>query len=253
MSIGLHNISRGKSPKPPRIVLIGTEKIGKSTWASQSPSPIFIQIKGETGLDMIDSPKFPTVTKYEELLEVFAALDGEHEYKTVVIDSISTLEPMICDYACRMEGVTTTAKLGGGYGRQEEVLCNYTRQIMDSLDYLRDVHDMGCVLICHTKANPKTFNDPETDPYDTWKVEMRDSIASTFFRWADCILFGTWKRYTKSTDVGQKKIVHATGAGERVLYTEKRPAFTAGNRYGLPFELKFSYSAFADALAASQR
>ena len=253
MAIDLKSISHGKTPKPPRIILVGVEKIGKSTFASQSPSPIFVQVKGETGLDMIEVPKFPPVAKYEELMEVFAALDGEHEFKTVCLDSVSTLEPMICEYACRQEGVTSIAKLGGGYGRQEEVLCTYARQIMDSIDYLRDAHSMGCILICHTKANPKTFNDPETDPYDTWKVEMRDSIASAFFRWADAILFATWKRYTKSTEVGQKKIIHATGAGERVIYTEKRPAFTAGTRYRLPFELNCSYAAFAEALAAAQR
>jgi hypothetical protein len=32
-----------------------------------------------------------------------------------------------------------------------------------------------------------------------------------------------------------------------VMYTEERPAFYAKNRYGLPPELPFSYSAFAEA------
>lgn len=254
MAISLQSISRGKKLSPPRLVLIGTEKIGKSTFASQSPNPIFVQVKGETGLDMIDAPKFPPVSRFEELLETFEALNDNHDFSTVVIDSLTTLEPMIGDYACRQEGVTSIAKLGGGYGHQEAVLCNYARTIMDSLDYLREQRGMGCILICHTKSNPGTFNDPETDPYNTYKVDMRDSIASAFYRWSDAILFGTFKKYTKTTDAGpNKKIVHATGAGERVLYTEKRPAFTAGNRYGLPFELKFSYAAFAEALAATQK
>lgn len=248
--ITLANVTTGKNIKPPRIVLIGVEKIGKSTFGADSPNPIFIQVKGETGLDMIEAPKFAVCSSYEQVLECVAALCNEkHDRKTLCIDSMSTLNPLMIDYACRQENVKSVSKLGGGYGAQEDVLVKHAGELMEAMDFLRDEKGMSCVLIAHIKPNPKTFNDPETDPYDTYKVEMRDSIASAFFRWADAILFATFKKYTKETEGRGKKAVRAIGAGERVLYTEKRPAFHAGNRYGLPFELKFSQAEFAKALA----
>lgn len=250
MVMNLQSITTGKQRKPPRIMLIGVEKIGKSTFGADAPEPIFIQVKGETGLDEIEAAKFPPATSYEEVMEAIGSLcQDEHPYKTLILDSMSTLNPLMIDFACRQENVKSVSKLGGGYGAQEEVLVNHARELMDALDYLREEKGMACILITHIKPNPKTFNDPETDPYDTYKVEMRDSIASAFFRWADAILFATFKKYTKETEgKANKKIVRAVGVGERVMYTEKRPAFHAGNRYSLPFELPFSYASFAKAM-----
>jgi hypothetical protein len=254
MPFDIASIVTSRAQKPPRIILIGGEKVGKSTWAAGAPSPLFIAVKGETGLDNLDVPMIPQpVGSFDELLDVLRALaEQEHDRKTVVIDSITTFEPLLIEHACKIEGVPGVQKLGGGYGAQEGVLVGYARTVMDWLDYLRDVRGLGCILIAHIKPNPKTFNDPETDPYDTYKAEMRDSLASAYYRWADAILFATTKKYTKQIDAaGGKKITHAIGNGERVMYTEKRPAWTAGNRYGLPFELPLSYPAFAAALAAA--
>ena len=57
MSI-LTKIQRGRQPMPPRLVLYGTEGIGKSTFAAQSPHPVFIPT--EDGLSEIDCDRFPS-------------------------------------------------------------------------------------------------------------------------------------------------------------------------------------------------
>ena len=45
---------------------------------------------------------------------------------------------------------------------------------------------------------------------------------------------------TKATDAGfNKKIIKATGSGERVLHLEERPGFVAKNRYGMPPSIAF--------------
>lgn len=53
----LTRIHRGKQPMPPRLVLYGTEGIGKSSFAAQVPRPIFVPT--EDGLDEIVCDKFP--------------------------------------------------------------------------------------------------------------------------------------------------------------------------------------------------
>jgi hypothetical protein len=37
-------LQRGKTPKPPRILIYGTEGVEKTTFGSQAPRPIFIAI-----------------------------------------------------------------------------------------------------------------------------------------------------------------------------------------------------------------
>ncbi|MCC7083536.1 MAG: AAA family ATPase, partial [Pirellulales bacterium] len=83
----LAQIHKGKQPLPPRLVLYGTEGIGKSTFAASAPAPIFIQT--EDGLAEIDCDKFPVAQTLDEVVAALTALHAEsHEYQTVVIDSL---------------------------------------------------------------------------------------------------------------------------------------------------------------------
>ncbi len=46
----LARVQRGRTPKPPRILLYVPERIGKSTFGSQAPKPVFVPI--EDGLNL---------------------------------------------------------------------------------------------------------------------------------------------------------------------------------------------------------
>ena len=60
----LNQLQRGRASKPPRVLCYGVEGVGKSTFGSQTPKPIFIQT--EDGLDEIDCDKFPLSTSYDD-------------------------------------------------------------------------------------------------------------------------------------------------------------------------------------------
>ena len=95
----LSRIQRGRQAMPPRVLLYGTEGIGKSTFGSQAPKPVFIQT--EDGLDEIDTDKFPLATSYEQVVAALADLRNEqHDYETVVIDSLDWLERLVFDKLC---------------------------------------------------------------------------------------------------------------------------------------------------------
>ncbi|MFN6303913.1 MAG: AAA family ATPase, partial [Planctomycetota bacterium] len=53
----LQQVQRGKAHLPPRILVYGTEGVGKSSLAATTPRPIFIQT--EDGLGEIDCDRFP--------------------------------------------------------------------------------------------------------------------------------------------------------------------------------------------------
>lgn len=249
MAVSLDSISKGRARKAPRIVLLGVEKVGKSTTASQAENAIFIPMKGERGIDEIDCAKFPPATTYGELIDTLGLLyREEHEHKTVVIDSASALEPLIWDHACRLNSVDSVEKIGGGFGKWKNETLKFWRDLTDGLDALRDDRNIGSIIIGHVKA--KEFNDPEADPYTQYQFDITDNAANLLYRWADGIFFATFKKaLVQKSDQGfNKKAARATGTGQRVMYTEKRPAHPGGNRYSLPYELPLSWQKFTEAL-----
>jgi hypothetical protein len=81
-------------------------------------------------------------------------------------------------------------------------------------------------------------------------LKLHDSAGALVKEWADTVLFATQKVYTRSTEAAgpTKGKARGTSTGERVMYTEERPAWQAKNRYGLPLELPLSWNAFAEGL-----
>ena len=78
MSNLLDSITTGRQPQPPRIMIYGSEGVGKSTFAASAPKPIFVQT--EDGLSEIDRATFPLCAAYAEVVEQREATRaGEHE------------------------------------------------------------------------------------------------------------------------------------------------------------------------------
>ena len=106
MSFDLTSIKKGVEHKAPRMILLGVEKIGKSTFAAGADNPIFLPIKGEEGVDDLDVAKFPPAETFDDVLAAVTTLiKDEHEYKTFIIDSVSALEPVIWAKLCEEDGV----------------------------------------------------------------------------------------------------------------------------------------------------
>lgn len=57
-------ISSGKITRPQKGVIYGCEGVGKSTFASKFPNPIFMDLEGGTAQLDVSEPKFPLGRKY---------------------------------------------------------------------------------------------------------------------------------------------------------------------------------------------
>ena len=157
MAYDLSSIQQGRADRPPRIMLLGTEKIGKSTFASQFPNPVFIPIKGEEGIDALSCAAFPTVSRFSEIIEALRTLgEQEHDYKTIVIDSTSALEPLIFAQVCEKNNWENIEKAGYGKGYIEAL--SEWRKLQECLDWLRKEKGMASILIGHVVV--RTFHDP---------------------------------------------------------------------------------------------
>ena len=207
----LENIQSGKENKPPRIMIYGSEGVGKSTFGASAPNAIFIQT--EDGLGEIDCRKFPLAHNLSEVLAELTALrDEPHDFQTVVIDSADWLERIIFDEVCREFGVRSIEKADGGYGKGYTHALTHWRKVVNLLQELRDKRGMMVILVAHAKV--ERFEDPENAGFN-----------------------------------GERAIAAPIGAdgGERIIRTVGSPACVAKNRYGLPSEIPLSWQAFIEA------
>jgi hypothetical protein len=248
----LSSIKKGVENRPPRMILLGSAKVGKSTVAGQAPNPIFLPIKGEEGIDALDVSKFPVAETYDDVKEAIRTLiEEEHDFQTLVIDSSSALEPLIWKRVCEEAKVDSIEKVGGGYGKGYTEAVNKWQFLAAGLDAIRE-KGIATIIIGHISTG--TFNDPMTDSYTRYAWDINQKAASLMYRWADCILFANTKTYTKSEEGGfNKKEVKATSSGTRYLYTQERPTHPGGGRgvFGqLPYEIELSYDAWYKAVLA---
>ena len=250
----LASVQRGRTPKPPRILVYGTEGIGKSTFGAQAPRPIFIETEG--GLDEIDCHKFPLAKLYDEVVSSLSELAGQpHDYESVVIDSLDWLERLVWDKLCAESNVNSIEKVDGGYSKGYTHALTYWREIIDHLNVLRNARGMVVLLIAHSKV--ERFEDPESSPYDRYSPRLNKHAAALVSEWCDAVLFATTKIRTQSEDAGfnrKRTIAHAIGkdGGERILRCVGGPSCVAKNRYGITSELPLSWAAFIQALSNNQ-
>ena len=248
----LARIHRGKQPLPPRLILYGTEGIGKSTFASQAPAPIFIQT--EDGLGEIECDKFPLATTLDDVVSSLTALHAEqHDYQSVVIDSLDWLERLIWDELCRQYDVSSIEKVDGGYAKGYTHSLTHWRRVLGLLNRLRTERGMAILCIAHAKV--EELEAPEASAYDRSSPRLHKHACSLVCEWADAVLFATRKIRVQSEDAGfnrKRGVAFALGkdGGERVIRTIGGPSCVAKNRFSLPEELPLSWPAFMTALVS---
>jgi len=223
---------------PPKILLYGVEGIGKTTFGSKAEKPVFLPT--EKGLAAVHSvPQYPVAKSLTEFMGYINELATEdHDYKTLVIDSLDWLEPLIWKQVCQDNAVDNIEKAGGGYGKGWAFALDHWNTLIQALDYLNEEKEMMIILIAHAKI--KEYKNPETEPYDRYSLKLQDgkniSAAAKMMEYPDINIFANYFVGVKKVD---NQNTRGVGSGERSLFTEERPAFKAKNRFGLPDTISF--------------
>jgi len=231
MTFSLENIRPANAEwKPQKILLYGVQGLGKTTFGATFERPILIRT--EDGAAGIDIPTFPAlITDFYSFYEATQALSGEHQFKTLIIDSLDWMEPIVWAYTCAQHDQENIESFG--YGKGYVHALSYWRQIQGYLDALRFHRGMDIVLIAHSEI--KRFESPETESYDRYQIKLHKGAAALWQEWTDMVLFCNYQaRIEKEKSGFNKEKARGTGQGERLIYTEERPAFQAKNRWGLP-------------------
>ena len=264
MAVTLDDFLPTGNVEPPRIVLYGVEGIGKTCIAANAPNPIFIQTEDGVSGSMPDGTPvlthinqnggavLPLATSYDDVRGVLAALasdDHDHAFKTLVVDSLDWLEPLIwkkvvADNPLTDKGKPVSSIEDYGFGKGYGLALNIWTDFKDALAYLRAHKGMSVVLLAHHEV--KRFDDPSTEPYDRYQPKLHKAANAKMKEWADCILFANYRVSTTQVDTGFNNTkTRAIGSGDRLLFTEERPAFIAKNRFAMPAEIALDWNALS--------
>lgn len=229
----LDQIRPANSVFPPQKILIyGVQGIGKNTFAATFKAPVLLQI--EDGSAALDIPAFPLATSFQDVVDRIQALHGDHQFKTVVLDTIDWLEPLLWAACCENKGWSCIEDPGYGKGYVE--LDRWWHHIMTGLDSLRHNKGMDIVVLAHSEI--KRVEPPDSDAYDCYQIKMQKRAFALWQEWSDMTLFLNYKINVQKTKIsGDQVKTRGIGTGDRMIYTSERPAWKAKNRWGLPDEI----------------
>jgi hypothetical protein len=234
----LSKVTNGRVMKPINVLLMGVEGIGKSTFASKAPKPIFI---GAEENDELPVDRFPRCDTWEQFISYLdALLNEEHNFKTVVVDTIDSVEILLHAKILKDSGASSMAKACGGYGAGYVLASNEMTDVRRKLAKLRDEKGMNVVILAHTQK--VKFEDPiHGTNYDTYEMKIDKRVGPLFKDWVSCILFANYVTHKTKNDSGKEILV---GIGERKILTEKRPGHDGKNRFNLPYEMNLDWDEF---------
>ena len=234
-------ITKGKRARAQKVVIYGTEGIGKSSLASQFPEPLFIDTEGST--DNMVVARLDKPTSWIMLNNQIAFIKANPTVcKTLVIDTIDWAESLCVDNLCAMHGKKGIEDFGYGNGYV------YAKEEMGRfLNKLQDLIEIGINVVLTAHAQIRKFELPdEMGSYDKYELKLGKKTSSQTAplvkEWADLLLFCNYKTYLISQEKSTKKKAQGN---QRVMYTEHNPAWDAKNRHGLPSELPLDYNSIA--------
>ena len=239
-----YTITEGVVHTPVKTVVYGPEGIGKTTFASQFPAPVFIDTEG--GSTRINLRRLPAPTSWAMLLdEVTEVARGSMDCGTLVVDTADWAERLciraVCDKA-QVKGIEDF-----GYGKGYTYAKEEFGRLLDALD---EVVRSGRHVVVTAHAQITKFEQPdEMGAYDRWSMKTSKQVAPLLREWCDLLLFANYKTIVVKDGDGKNAKSKAQG-GRRVMYTCHHPCWDAKNRFGLPEELPFAFSSIASCLQA---
>ena len=226
------NIIEGKETRPLKIVIYGPEGIGKSTFASQFPDPLFIDTEG--GTSNLNIRRIKCNKSWNELIAIVKEIyENPTICKTVVLDTADWAETLCTNAVCEKYRKNNIEDFG--FGKGYVYLVDEFSKLLSLLDQLIDV---GINVVITAHAKPRKFELPEEQgAFDRYEMKLTRQVAPLIKEWSDALFFVNYKIYVVTTENNSKK---AQG-GKRVLYTTHNPTYDAKNRFNLPEELELNF------------
>lgn len=229
------NITSGPTATAQKVVLYGVEGIGKSTFASQFPDSVFIDIEGSTS--NMNVKRLPTPKSWQMIMDEVEDVKQRQICQTLIIDSGDWAERKCKEHLASLGKWTDSTN---DYGAKYVSLEKEFGQLVNKLS---DVVEAGINVVVTAHAKLKKKEEPDQmGAYDRYQLKMEDKTGGMLKEWADMVLFANYET-TIVTDskTNSKK---ATG-GQRIMFTSHHPGWDAKNRHNLQDKLPLDFGTIA--------
>lgn len=244
--------------KPPQITIVAAPGAGKTSLGALFPNPIFIQ--AEEGMSVFETwadelrpvifPALPRSNKKEKISTKDALLDQlrslaqqDHDFKTLVIDSVTSLHSLFEHEVCEDYEVDNVADAAGGFHKGYLVVKEMHSEIKTACDYLRNKKGMTVIFLAHSGVQ-KMKNRPDAEEYSVYSLDMHKDSIPVYVNLVDAVLYLRQEEFVKGGATDKKGITTKLGkvvqTGDRILVTsgDGRIGYVnAKNRYDLDSEI----------------
>jgi hypothetical protein len=231
-------ISGGVKQTPKRVVIYGTAGVGKTTFASRFPSPVFIDVEHST--DDMDVQRFDAPKNWNTIKQLVADIRDEPKvpFKTLVVDSIDWVEEACAVAVAKSKNKKRLSDIG--YGKGELGVAEEIKALLDTLLDIQEKHGVNVVLTAHTAV--KKFDKPGVvdGQFDRYEMKLRKHTSPLVYEWCNLLLFANFE--SETIEDGNGKLKGVGDGTKRVMHTERTDAYDAKNRYGLDNPLPFKYA-----------
>jgi AAA domain len=224
----------------PRILLYAPPGVGKSTFGSTLPKPLFIDF--DKGADFIKVDRIPAPATWTETLSLIREIArNPMGYESLVIDTVDPLEELAIAHVCR-EGEKKNIGAfnhGDGYiavGMEWRIL-------LSEIDAARNAGMLVCLL---GHATVKQMQDPQIGTFDQFTSQLGKKAWAITQRYVDFVGFACFDSALVEKKDENKR---ATVTGERIMYTQRSSGCEAKNRFALPPKMPLSWAALREGIA----
>lgn len=235
-------VQRGRQKSARRILIHGAGGLGKTTLAASAPAPIFLDCnQGSSGFDVarytFDDNGRTKPESFEELLAALrdiAKTGYSSGFRTVVVDVLSDVEPLIWAEVIRKDGkARSIEEVGGGYGKGVKAAIDEWRRMVAVLEecWRSGLH---VVLLDHSSVQ-KEKNATGAD-YGSFLPKIDPGASRFLHTWSDLTLFLQVDTVLVPDDANDRKAkkLFAESSGKRLLHARPAAEWLAKSRPELP-------------------
>jgi hypothetical protein len=237
-------------PEPLKLVVYGDSGVGKSTFASKAPNPIFIDLNGNDnliflgvdswrpdniyggGIDLCDSI-------WDFLFRIISCEEDAALPQTLVIDSLYGLINHV--FMSQVIAEIGVEGLGGVCGKGYKLVDKIFSEFLETIEYIRKRKGLHIIFICG--AEKIRINSIELGSYDFYDMSFGTShfdkgLTDKLKNWSNVILHLTTSfRGTRNDSLG-KYIMETTTTPTSLTTCAKNP-------YGLDKILPTDWNLFS--------
>lgn len=249
--------------KPPMLTIVGSPGTGKSSLAGLFPNPIFIQTEdAETVFESWEDdvkPSFlpkiirsnftnqtaPRRTSDHIKSQLRMILEDEHDFETLIIDSVTSLNTLFEDEVCKEYNVDNVGDAAGGFFKGFKVVSRMHADIKQFCEAIQKKRGMTIILLAHTGIE-RMKQSPDTDEYSFFTLDMYKDSVPVYTNLVDGVFYLKKEEFVSGVEKNKKngqvtKYGKLIQTGDRILITNgdgKVGYINAKSRYPLETEIK---------------